>query len=87
MTGALLITALVAGVAGLAVGWPAWRSYRQREARDQNAERYLTWRGRATRPGASLREGMTGAERRRIWVGTGLAIIAMACLVIGLSTG
>jgi len=86
VTGVLLITALVAGVAGLAIGWPAWRSYRQREARDQNAERYLTWRGRAT-PSASLREGMTGAERRRIWIGAGLGIIAVACLVIGLSTG
>ena len=87
MTGALLITALVAGVAGLAIGWPAWRSYRQREARDQNAERYQTWRGRARPSGASLREGMTGAERRRIGLGAILAIIAVACLVIGLSTG
>jgi len=87
MTGALLITALVAGVASLTIGLPAWRSYRQREERDQNAERYLTWRGRASPPGASLREGMTGAERRRIWLGAGLAIIAVACLVIGLSTG
>lgn len=87
MTGALLITALVAGVGGLVVGWPAWRSYRQREAREQNAERYQTWRGRASPPGASLREGMTGAERRRIWLGAGLSIIAVACLVIGLSTG
>jgi hypothetical protein len=87
VTGALLISALVAGVAGLAIGWPAWRSYRQREAREQNAERYQTWRGRARSPCASLREGMTGAERRRIWLGAGLAIIAVACLVIGLSTG
>lgn len=87
MTGALLIVALLSGVAALIIGGPAWRSYRQREARDQNAERYLTWRGRATRPGASLREGMTGAERRRIWIGAGLGIIALACVVIGLSTG
>ena len=87
MTGVLLVVALVNGVAALIIGLPAWRSYRQREARDQNAERYLTWRGRATRPGASLREGMTGAERRRIWIGAGLAAIAVACLVIGLSTG
>jgi hypothetical protein len=87
VTGALLIAALVAGVAGLAIGWPAWRSYRQREARDHNAERYQTWRGRARPSGASLREGMTGAERRRIGLGAILAIIAVACLVIGLSTG
>ncbi len=87
MTGALLIVALVNGVAGLVVGLPAWRSYRQREARDRNAERYLTWRGRADPPGASLREGMTGAERRRIWIGAVLGAVAVACLVIGLSTG
>ena len=87
MTGVLLITALVAGVAGLAIGWPAWRSYRQREAREQNAERYQTWRGRARPPSASLREGMTGAERRRLWIGAGLGAIAVACLVIGLSIG
>jgi hypothetical protein len=87
MTGALLIVALVNGVASLVVGLPAWRSYREREARNRNAERYLSWRGRADRPGASLREGMTGAERRRIWLGAGLALIAVACLVIGLSTG
>ncbi|MGH2462843.1 MAG: hypothetical protein ACRDFZ_04345 [Candidatus Limnocylindria bacterium] len=87
MTGALLIVALVNAVAALVIGLPAWRSYRKREARDQNAERYLTWRGRASRPGASLREGMTGAERRRIWSSAGLAAIAVACLVIGLSTG
>ena len=87
MTGVLLVVALVNGVGALMIGLPAWRSYRQREARDQNAERYLTWRGRANPPGASLREGMTGAERRRIWLGAGLAIVAVACLVIGLSTG
>jgi hypothetical protein len=87
VTGALLIVAGLSGVAALVIGLPAWRSYRQREARDQNAERYLTWRGRATRPGASLREGMTGAERRRIWIGAGLGFIGLACLVIGLSTG
>jgi len=87
VTGALLVVALVTGAAALVIGLPAWRSYRQREARDQNAERYLTWRGRATRPGASLREGMTGAERRRIWIGALLGFVAVACLVIGLSTG
>lgn len=85
MTGALLVVALVNGVAALVIGLPAWLSYRRREARDQNAERYLTWRGRASPPGASLREGMTGAERRRIWIGAALGVIAAACLIIGLS--
>lgn len=87
MTGALLVVALANGVAALVIGLPAWLSYRRREARDQNAERYLTWRGRAQPPGASLREGMTGAERRRIWIGAVLGIIAAACLIIGLSSG
>jgi hypothetical protein len=87
VTGALLLVALAAGVAALVIGLPAWLSYRRREARDLNAERYLTWRGRAAPPGASLREGMTGAERRRIWIGAALGIIAAACLVIGLSAG
>ena len=87
MTGALLVVALVNGVAAVVIGLPAWLSYRRREARDQNAERYLTWRGRARPPGASLREGMTGAERRRIWIGAVLGVIAAACLIIGMSSG
>jgi hypothetical protein len=87
VTGALVVVALVNGVAALVIGLPAWLSYRQREARDENAERYLTWRGRARPPGASMREGMTRAERRRIWIGAVLAIIAVACLVIGVSAG
>jgi hypothetical protein len=87
VTGALVAVALATGVAALIIGLPAWRSYRQREARDLNAERYLTWRGRARSPSASLREGMTGDERRRIWIGAVLGIIAVACLIIGLSAG
>ncbi len=87
MTGLILLVALANGVAALVIGLPAWLSYRRREARDLNAERYLTWRGRAAPPAASLREGMTGAERRRIWIGAALGIIAAACLVIGLSSG
>lgn len=87
MTGALLVVALVNAAAALLIGLPAWLSYRRREARDLNAERYLTWRGRAAPPDASLREGMTGAERRRIWIGAALGVIAAACLIIGLSSG
>jgi hypothetical protein len=78
----LLLGALLAGAGAYLVGWPAWASYRQREARDLNAERYLAWRGRANPPGSSsLNEGLTGAERRSLWLAAGLAVVALGCLV------
>jgi hypothetical protein len=87
---AWLAIAIVAGIAAAAIGWPAWQSYRGREARDLNTERYLAWRGRAARaPGpsrGSVREGMTGEERRRIYVGAGLAIAAVVSLFVFLAT-
>lgn len=76
---AWLATAVVASVVAYLVAWPAWGSYRAREARDLNSERYLAWRGRAPR-GTRTREGMTGGERRRIYAGaalTGLAVVAL----------
>jgi hypothetical protein len=77
-----LLGAVLAGAGAYLVGWPAWTSYRQREARDLNAERYLAWRGRASAPGSgSMREGMTGAERRSLWVAGILALAAAACLI------
>ena len=82
-----LLGALVAGVAAYLVGWPAWGSYRRREARDLNAERYLAWRGRAPRgPQRSTREGMTGEERRRIWAGAALGVLAVICLLAFFAT-
>jgi hypothetical protein len=82
-----LLGTIVAGAAAYLVGWPAWRSYRGREARDLNAERYLAWRGRAPRPAArSIREGMTGQERRRIWAGAVLGIVAVICLIAFFAT-
>jgi len=81
-----LVVAVVAGVAAYVVGWPAWNAYRSREARDTNAERYLAWRGRADRRGASVREGMTREERRRISVGVVLAVIALASLLAFFAT-
>lgn len=63
------------------VGWPAWRGYQAREARDLNAERYLAWRGRADRSAPSASEGMTGEERRRLWIAGALAVAALVCLV------
>jgi hypothetical protein len=78
---AWLAVAIVAGAAAYLVGWPAWQGYRSRETRDLNTERYLAWRGRADRPSTiSTREGMTNDERRRIYAGALLAVLA----VIGL---
>jgi hypothetical protein len=76
-----LVGALVCGVLAYRIGWPAWTGYRLREARDLNAERYNAWRGRANPPSGSMREGMTGAERRSLWLAGALAVAALACLV------
>jgi len=77
-----LLAAIGSGVGAYLAGWPAWIGYRSREARDLNAERYLAWRGRADRgPSASLREGMTRAERRRLWIAAALGVLAVFCLV------
>jgi hypothetical protein len=79
---AWLVVAGVAGVSAYLMGWPAWQSYRAREARDMNTERYLAWRGRADRTsGHSTSEGMTGEERRRIYVGVALAIMGVLALI------
>jgi len=78
-----LAVALVAGAAGYVVGWPAWQSYRSRDARDINAERYLAWRGRAVRgQPSSVREGMTGEERRRMYAGAALGILGALALIV-----
>jgi hypothetical protein len=77
-----LALAAAAAVAGYAVGWPAWRSYRARDVRDLNAERYLAWRGRAPRgQRAPTREGMTMDERRRIYAGAALGLLGLVGLV------
>ena len=79
--------AIAAGVAAAVVGWPAWQGYRSRESRDDNAERYLAWRGRADRtPRTTTREGMTGEERRRITAGAALALLAVIALVAFFAT-
>lgn len=84
---AWLAGALIGLVAAYVVGWPAWRSYRSRERRDLNAERYLAWRGRADRTAAgSMREGMTGEERRRVWLASALGVVGVACLVLFFAT-
>ena len=81
-----LVVAIVSGIAAYVVAWPAWRAYRARDARDTNSERYLAWRGRASPPGTSTREGMTGEERRRIYVGAALAALGVAALIAFFAT-
>ena len=80
----LAIAGIATAIAYL-VAWPAWRSYRAREARDTNSERYLAWRGRAPR-GTQTREGMTGEERRRVYAGAALGILAVVALVAFFAT-
>ncbi len=75
-----LIGTLGFGGAAYLVGWPVWTGYRGREARDLNAERYLAWRGRADRTASTTREGMTGEERRRLYIAAALAAAALVCL-------
>jgi hypothetical protein len=77
---AWLIVALAAGAGAYLVAWPAWQAYRARDSRDSNTERYLAWRGRAS-SGPTTREGMTGEERRRIYTGAALAVVAVVALV------
>jgi hypothetical protein len=82
-----LVVALVAGAAGYLTAWPAWQSYRSRESRDLNAERYLAWRGRAVRGQAPrTREGMTGEERRRVYIGAALGVVGVLALVAFFTT-
>lgn len=82
-----LVIALAGFMVAYLVGWPAWESYRGREQRDDNTERYLAWRGRADRRApVSTREGMTGEERRRIVTGAALAIGAALALLAFFAT-
>lgn len=84
---AWLAIAIIAGVAAYMVGWPAWQGYRVRDTREANAERYLQWRGRADRRSSiSTREGMTGEERRRVYAGAALALLAVVALLAFFAT-
>jgi hypothetical protein len=75
-----LALAIAAGGGAYLVGWPALTGCRSRDRRDSNTERYLAWRGRAVRGQPSTREGMTGDERRRVYIGAALAVVAVAAL-------
>lgn len=83
---AWLVLAIVAAFAAYLVGWPPWQRYRSRDARGSNRERYLAWRGRADRSSASAREGMTGEERRRIYAGAALGVLAVIGLLAFFAT-
>jgi hypothetical protein len=81
MSWLFLLAAAVCGAGAYAVGWPVWTTYRQRAARDANAERYLAWRGRAASPDGAPRPGPTTAERRRFWLAGLLAGATFALLI------
>jgi hypothetical protein len=79
---AWLMVALVFGAAAAGFGRPAWRSYRARESRDLNTERYRAWRGHTVRgQPPPTREGMTLGERRRIYGAAAFGALALVALV------
>ncbi len=76
-----LLGTVLAAIGAYLVGWPAWQGYRARDRRDANVDRYLAWRGRADRgPARPLSEGMTGEERRRLWIAAALGLAGLFCL-------
>ncbi len=78
---AWLTIALVFGAAAVGFGQPARRSYRAREPRHLNTERYRPRRGHSVRGQPVTREGMTGEARRRIYGALAFAVIALIALV------
>jgi hypothetical protein len=82
---AWLVVAIGAGAAAYLVAWPAYASSRTRDARDTNSERYLAWRGRASR-GPRPPSGMTAEERRRIIIGGAFVLVAVVALVAFFAT-
>ena len=76
-----LAAALVVGAAAAAIGWPVVTASRERAQRDLNAERYLAWRGRASRGATRTADRMTPDERRRAWIASALALAALACIL------
>ena len=83
---AWLSVAIMFGAAAVGFALPAWRSYRARESRDLNTERYRAWRGHGVRGQPASPAGMTAWERRRIYGAVALAAIALAGLVAFLLT-
>jgi hypothetical protein len=83
---AWLAVTLVSGVAAYLVALPAWRASRSRATRDENAERYLAWRGRASRGAGGQRPTISADERRRLVVGAALAVLSVVALVAFFAT-
>jgi hypothetical protein len=74
--------AIAAAVVAYVIGRPALASYRAREARNANVDRYLAWRGKAPPPGSARpSEGLTGEERRNLYAAAALGIVSIASLV------
>jgi hypothetical protein len=83
MTALWLLAAVIAGVSGGIIGWPAWGHYQARQARDLNAERYLAWRGHASRSSQSA--GPTLREWRRLLISGVLLVAAIGCVIVYLT--
>lgn len=82
MNPAWLIAAVGLAAAAAWIGGPAWRTYRDARAQANNSDRYLAWRGRA--------EGSPDPPATvpaRVWLAVSLAVVAVGCVVIGLSGG
>jgi hypothetical protein len=85
MTALWLLAAVIAGVSGGIIGWPAWAHHQARQARDLNAQRYLAWRGRASRSSQSAEDGPTLRERRRLLIAGILLVAAIGCVIVYLT--
>ena len=77
-----LTIAVVAAVAAVVVGLPAWRSSRARAELDLNAERYRSWRGHGTAGESSSQgSGWTSGERQRLVIGAVLVALGLIALI------
>ena len=85
MTVLWLLAAVVVGVSGGMIGWPAWRGYQARHGGDLNSQRYLAWRGRASRSSQSAKVGPSVGERRRLLISGILLLAAAGCLIVYLT--
>jgi hypothetical protein len=83
----VLIGGVIQLLAGIALGFSAWRSWQARIATERNAERYAAWRGRGDRSAPDARVPLSGAEQRRLVIAIVLVVLGAVTMVIGLSAG